>query len=196
MTLTLVARNPFTRQVAVAIASGSDDCAGGSLYMRAGAGIISVQAKGNPQTGAAALEMLEKGAASADILAALAAQDKQLDLRQVLIAPLDGDIAACTGRQCLQWAGHAVSAHHAVAGNMLASKKVIDAMEKAYLADLHAPLRWRLFSALQAGIAAGGDLRGHRSAGIFILGEKPFSLKIVENGDVLAALEAGLAGAA
>ncbi|HEX2752726.1 MAG TPA: DUF1028 domain-containing protein, partial [Alphaproteobacteria bacterium] len=68
MTLTLIARNPFTRQIGVAIASGSDDCAGGSLYMRDDVGVVCVQAKGNRDTGHAALEMMAQGMPAAEIL--------------------------------------------------------------------------------------------------------------------------------
>jgi uncharacterized Ntn-hydrolase superfamily protein len=68
MTLTLIARNPYTRQIGVAIASGSDDCSGGSLYMQDGVGVVSVQAKGNRDTGTAALEMMAAGVPTAEIM--------------------------------------------------------------------------------------------------------------------------------
>lgn len=192
MTLTLVARNPYTRQVAVAIASGADDCVSGSLYMRDGVGIVSVQGKGDRKTGHAALEMMADGYDAADILARLRAADTQVEMRQILLMPFDGPPAVFTGGQCLRWAGHLMEDNHIVAGNMLASARVVPEMEKAFLADRHALLRHRLFYALRAGMAAGGDVRGHQSAGIFIIGHPSYSLHIAGSAAVLDDLSSGV----
>ena len=173
MTLTLIARNPFTMQIGIAIASGSDDCAGGSLY-RGAAGVVSVQAKGDRAVGARALALLEAGTPSDDILAALAAEDRKLAYRQVLVVPFDGDLRVTTGEQCLPWAGQIQKEHYLLAGNMLAGEKVLAAMEKAWLADRNAPMRRRLLAALQAGTGEGGDLRGHKSAAVIVMGDRPF----------------------
>lgn len=192
MTLTLIARNPYTRQIGVAIASGSDDCAGGSLYMQDGIGVVSVQAKGNRDTGAAALQMMADGLPTADIMQRLKETDLQLGLRQVLLVPLDGDIWGYTGEQCLRWAGHIGKDQYVIAGNMLSSEQVLTDMEKAFLADRQQPMPRRLFVALKAGMAAGGDLRGHRSAGIFVQGAPAFSHVVTASPQVLHDIAAGV----
>lgn len=192
MTLTLIARNPFTRQIGVAIASGSDDCVGGSLYMRDGVGVVSVQAKGNRDTGHAALDMMAQGMPAAEVLQQLKHRDMQLGLRQILLAPLDGDLWGFTGEQCLRWAGHLGRTQYVIAGNMLASENVLTDMEKAYLADRQQPMPRRLFAALKAGMAAGGDLRGHRSAGIVVLGAPAFSHVVTASPQVLHDIAAGV----
>jgi len=192
MTLTLIARNPFTREIGVAIASGSDDCTGGSLYAADGRGLVSVQAKGNSATGAALAQMMRDDIPSDTALEQIREADRELDFRQVLYAPFDGDLRAFTGAQCLPWAGQIVTEHYILAGNMLAGESVLKKMEKTYLDGLQAPLRRRLLAALQAGIAGGGDLRGHRSGGVIILGDKPFSAIAKSEVDVLGALAASL----
>jgi uncharacterized Ntn-hydrolase superfamily protein len=192
MTLTLLVRNPYTRQIGAAIASGSEDCAGGSLYMREGVGIVSVQAKGNRPTGEAALEMMAQGLPGAEILRQLKTRDTQLGLRQILLAPLDGDIWGFTGEQCLRWAGHIGRDQYVVAGNMLTAEKVLTEMEKAYLADRQQLLPRRLFAALKAGMAAGGDLRGHRSAAIIVMGAPSFSHVVTASPQVLHDMAAGV----
>jgi uncharacterized Ntn-hydrolase superfamily protein len=192
MTLTLIARNPFTMQIGIAIASGSDDCVGGSLYRDAARGVVSVQAKGDRAVGARALALLQGGASSDDILDILHAEDKALSYRQVLIAPFSGGMRVMTGAQCLSWAGHIGHEHYLLAGNMLSGKDVLEAMEKAYLKDLTAPLRKRLLSALQAGVAGGGDLRGHKSAGVIVMGDTPFEYAVTENAAPVAQLAAGI----
>ncbi|MDP2206544.1 MAG: DUF1028 domain-containing protein [Alphaproteobacteria bacterium] len=192
MTLTLIARNPYTRHIGVAMASGSDDCAQGSLYVDDRFGVVSVQAKGDREVGARALEMLRAGTNGPDIIENLKSEDRKIDMRQIIAVPMDGDIGVMTGAQCLHWAGHISKPHHALAGNMLASDKTLAAMEKAFMNDMQAPLRRRLFAALAAGIATGGDVRGHRSAAILVVGEQPYMLRVTESLQVLDDLSAGL----
>jgi len=193
MTLTLISRNPYTRQIGVAIASGSDDCAGGSLYIDQDVGVISVQARGDRDIGARALDFLRAGLDGPQIIESLRAEDRKIDMRQIIAVPMDGEIGVMTGAQCLHWAGHLCKSHHALAGNMLSSDKTLAAMEKAFTSDMQAPLRRRLFAALAAGIASGGDVRGHRSAALLIAGEPSYELRITGSLQVLDDLSAGLA---
>ncbi|HCS23442.1 MAG TPA: DUF1028 domain-containing protein [Alphaproteobacteria bacterium] len=193
MTLTLIARNPYTRQIGVAIASGSDDCAGGSLYTDERFGVVSVQAKGDRAVGARALSLLQSGMDGPQIIETLLAEDRKIDMRQIIAVPMDGDIGVMTGMQCLHWAGHRIKSHHALAGNMLSSDKALEAMEKAFMTDMQAPLRRRLFAALGAGVAAGGDVRGHRSGAIMIVGAPAYDLRVTASLQVLDDLREGLA---
>ncbi len=174
MTLTIVARNPYTRQLGVAIASGSDDCVGGSLTILPDAGIISVQAKGDRDVRQRAADLMDAGETSDKILETLRAEDTGLDLRQILLAPMEGDFRLYTGAHCLSVAGDIAREHVMIAGNMLASDETLVAMERAYMKDMHAHMRRRLFDALKAGIAAGGDMRGHKSAALIVTGYQPF----------------------
>lgn len=196
MTLTLIARNPYTHQIGAAIASGSDDCMGGSIYTRKDVGLVSVQAKGSAGIGEAILQQLADGVSSSDILESLCVRDSQLDLRQILIVPFDGDIAARTGTHCVQWAGHILKEHYVLAGNMLISDSILPAMEKTYMADMQDLMRTRLMNALRTGVAAGGDVRGHKSAGFTIIGHQPFNLKVVSTEDPVQALTERLRAAA
>lgn len=192
MTLTLIARNPYTRQIGIAIASGSDDCAGGSLYADPLFGVVSVQAKGDASVGARALELLRVGYNGDDIIQQLKTEDRKIDMRQIIVVPLDADMGVMTGTQCLHWAGHVQKSHHVLAGNMLSSDKILGVMEKSFNADMQAPLRRRLFAALKSGIAAGGDVRGHRSAAIMVVGDAPYELRVTESQQVLDDLSAGI----
>lgn len=195
MTLTIIARNPYTRHVGVAIASGSDDCARGSLHVIADKAIISVQAKSDKATAARAVDLFNRGVGAQDILDMLKKEDSALDLRQILIAPLDGDMAIFTGAQCLHWAGHIEREHLLLAGNMLSSDKTLAAMEKAYLKDMHAPMRKRLLAALYAGVETGGDVRGHKSAGITIIGDQAFDCRVTHTDAPLEKLSASILAA-
>lgn len=190
MTFTLIARNPYTGQVGVAMASGSDDCIGGSLAMQDGVGIVSVQARGDKEAGAVALQRMAAGMHTQDILSLMREEDSALDLRQILLMPFNGDSAGFTGSMCIEQAGHVVKPHYVIAGNMLTSHDTLVAMEKAYLSDMYAHMNRRLLAALRAGLATGGDVRGHRSAGIIVLGHQPFDMRITDSQQPLQDLAA------
>lgn len=198
MTLTLIARNPFTRQLGMVMASGSDDCVGGSLVEETTTALgrpalIVVQGKGDRdlrrRLGAAYLQ----GQKTADLMRHLADTDSALPLRQVMMASLDQPLEVLTGQFCNPWAGHLHEEHLIVAGNMLTTSIVLDRMRKGYMRDLHAPMRVRLLEALRLGLSAGGDLRGHASAGIVIAGEQPFRFSITGSRQPFDELAAGIA---
>lgn len=201
MTLTLVARNPFTGQLGLAMASGSDDCIGGSLA--AGtldapggrAGFLVIQGKGDHALRDRIGQAYLAGKTTEDLWQDLVATDSALPLRQVLFATLPDPFFADTGARCQPWAGHRVKEHLMVAGNMLTSESVLTRMEKAYADTVHQPMRFRLLAALRAGVSAGGDLRGHASAGVIVLGDAPFSLRVTASCQPIEDLEAGISAA-
>lgn len=193
MTLTIIARNPFTRQIGLAMASGSDDCIGGSVVMAAAdhaahPAFLVVQGKGDRALREELAQHWQQQENTVQIWDHLAATGDALALRQVLIAPLDGDWQLRTGALCAAWAGDVVKEHLMLAGNMLASEHVLPAMHQAYMSDLNAPMEQRLLSALEAGIAMGGDVRGHASAGILLRGSKQLTITAVNTSDPLAEL--------
>jgi uncharacterized Ntn-hydrolase superfamily protein len=79
-----------------------------------------------------------------------------------------GRSATFTGNECFAWAGGVVGQGYAIQGNILASAKVVPAMEKAFL-KTKGSLPARLFAALLAGDRAGGDKRGRQSAAIYVV---------------------------
>ncbi len=183
MTFTLIARNPFTRQIGLAMASGSDDCIGGSVVSETltalgRPAVIVVQGKGDRALRQKLAASYLQGRNTAQLMDDLAAQDSALPLRQVLMASFDAPLIVQTGKFCGPWAGHHAEEHLIIAGNVLASASVLSRMRKAYMGDLNAPMRHRLLAALRAGMSAGGDIRGHASAGIIIAGEQPFQARI------------------
>jgi uncharacterized Ntn-hydrolase superfamily protein len=82
-----------------------------------------------------------------------------------------GNAAAFTGRDCFNWAGHITGKYYCCQGNILASGDVIKDMAHAY-EHTTGDLVERLFAALEAAQAAGGDSRGQEAAAILIVKEK------------------------
>jgi uncharacterized Ntn-hydrolase superfamily protein len=94
--------------------------------------------------------------------------DPDRELRQVGLVDAKGKAATFTGSGCFPWAGGVKGKGYAIQGNILASAKVVPAMEKKFLAT-KGDLPTRLHAALLAGDRAGGDKRGRQSAAIYVV---------------------------
>ncbi len=198
MTLTLIARNPYTRQLGLVMASGADDCLGGSVVEEAvnalgRPALIVLQGKSDRDLKRKLGNAYLQGQKIPQLMQYLADTDSALPLRQVLMASFDQPLQAITGKFCGAWAGQSVDEHLLVAGNLLNSSIVLDRLRKGYLRDLHAPMRYRLLEALRAGLSAGGDLRGHASAGMIVTGDQPYRLTVTGSRQPLADLTAHIA---
>jgi uncharacterized Ntn-hydrolase superfamily protein len=103
-----------------------------------------------------------------------------------------GQIAAYTGKDCVDWCGHHKGDGFSIAGNMLANRRVLDDTAKAYVANPRMPFAQRLIAAMRAGELAGGDKRGKQSAALLIYGQEEWSdldLRVDDHIDPLAELE-------
>jgi uncharacterized Ntn-hydrolase superfamily protein len=94
--------------------------------------------------------------------------DPDRELRQVGLVDAKGNAATYTGNGSFPWAGGVTGNGYAIQGNILASAKVVPAMEKKFLGT-KGSLPTRLHAALLAGDHAGGDKRGHQSAAIYMV---------------------------
>ena len=90
--------------------------------------------------------------------------------RQFGIVGADGQSVTYTGDGCSAWAGGRSGPNYAVQGNILAGEQVVIALEKAFL-ETDGNLADRLYAALLAGEAAGGDSRGKQSAALLVVRE-------------------------
>jgi uncharacterized Ntn-hydrolase superfamily protein len=107
------------------------------------------------------------GLSAEETLARLLQDDPDRELRQVGLVDAQGRAVTFTGNGCFNWAGGVFGNGYAIQGNILAGKKVVSTMEKAFLATTSSLPR-RLYSALLAGDHAGGDKRGRQSAAIYV----------------------------
>jgi uncharacterized Ntn-hydrolase superfamily protein len=137
-------------------------------WAQADAGAVATQSFSNASFGPRGLEMMASGASAKDTLAKLIMDDSGRDLRQVGLVDAKGHAATFTGSGCFPWAGGVTGKGYAIQGNILASAKVVPAMEKKFLAT-QGDLPSRLYAALLAGDRAGGDKRGRQSAAIYVV---------------------------
>ncbi|MGC4001143.1 MAG: DUF1028 domain-containing protein [Anaeromyxobacter sp.] len=167
-TFSIVARDPATGELGVAVASRFFAVGAVVPWARAGVGAVATQAFANTTYGPRGLELMEKGAAPKAALEQLLAADPDREKRQVGMVSASGDSVTYTGKGANSWAGGRSGPDYAIQGNILTGEAVVTAMEKAFLAS-KGPLGERLYAALAAGDAAGGDSRGRQSAALIVV---------------------------
>ena len=168
MTWSILARDPATGQLGVAIASRFFAVGALCVHTRRGVGALATQALMNPLYGLAGLDWLAQGLPADAVVARLTQADAGNAQRQLHILPALGVPAGFTGAACVGWCGHRTGADFSVAGNMLAGPQVLAATAEAYANQPDLPLAERLIAAMLAGEAAGGDKRGRQSAALRI----------------------------
>jgi len=167
-TFSIAAADPGAGEVGVAVASRFFAVGAVVPWARAGVGAVATQANANTTFGPRGLELLSLGLTPEETVKVLLRTDSGNNARQVGIVSAAGDSATYSGPGCTPWAGGRKGPSYAVQGNILAVENVVVAMESAFLASKGKPLAERLFAALMAGDAAGGDSRGKQSAAILV----------------------------
>lgn len=167
-TFSIVAFDPATRDLGVAVQSKF--LAVGSVvpWAQAGVGAIATQARANTSYGPRGLSLLASNKPPADVLRELTQADSRRWLRQVGIVDTHGGAETYTGMLAPPWAGGRKGEGYAVQGNCLASEAVVDAMATGYEKE-EGTLARRLLASLRAGQAAGGDRRGRQSAALLVV---------------------------
>lgn len=192
MTWSIIARDPFTGQIGIAVATRFFAVGAVVPHIAPMAGGIATQALVNPYYGIDGVNLLREGKSPREIIAALTAADEGRESRQLHIMDASGRIAAHTGHECVDWCGHLDGEGFSIAGNMLVGAQVLDDTAEAYMAHARLPFAQRLIAAMKAGEAAGGDKRGKQSAALLIHGVEEWpdlDLRVDDHADPLAELE-------
>lgn len=167
-TFSVVAFDPKTRDLGVAVESRFISVGAVVPFAAAGVGAVATQSYANTSYGPKALAMLKKGTHPKDVLKVLMSADDESAQRQIGIVDARGRAAAFTGDECFAWAGHVVGRNYACQGNILAGEEVVRSMARA-LESTEGDLPLRLLAALAAGQRAGGDKRGQQSAALLVV---------------------------
>ncbi len=167
-TFSIVARDPITEELGVAVQSRAFRAAAIVSYAKSGVGAIATQASANQSYGPRGLELLEQGLSPDAVVTRLTNADEGRDRRQLAVIDAQGRVSAYTGSRTSDWAGHIEGNNYSVQGNILVSEEVVQAMAQAF-ETAEGELAERLMAALDAGQAAGGDARGKQSGGILVV---------------------------
>jgi uncharacterized Ntn-hydrolase superfamily protein len=170
-TFSIVARDPATGEMGVAVQSHWFSVGSIVTWAEAGVGAVATQSFVDPAYGYNGLELMRAGVAAPEALKRLLAADAQREVRQVAMIDAQGRVDAFSGKLNIKDAGHILGAGYSVQANMMANAKVWPAMAAAFEAS-RGDLADRMLAALEAAQAAGGDIRGKQSAAILIVKAK------------------------
>ena len=194
-TFSIVARDPQTGEMGVAVQSHWFSVGSIVTWAEAGVGAIATQSFVEPAYGQKGLELLRNGASAPTALAQLLKDDPARNVRQVAFIDSHGRVAAWTGAKDIQSAGDIVgkpasgeitsqkiegapndgTVHigesFSVQANMMLNDNIWPAMDKAFR-ETKGELVDRMLAALDAAQAAGGDIRGKQSAAIIVVKAK------------------------
>jgi uncharacterized Ntn-hydrolase superfamily protein len=174
VTFSLAGRCERTGAVGAVVASASMAVAARCVAVRAGVGAVCSQSTTDPRLREAVLEAMAGGLAAGDALVAVAGRAADIAYRQLVVADAAGGSAGYSGDLTLGEATDVRAAGAAAAGNLLADPGVPAAMLAAFQARAGDSLGDRLIGALQAGLAAGGEVSPVRSAGMVIAESVPW----------------------
>lgn len=168
MTYSIVAHDPETGQLGVAVQSHWFSVGPIVPWAEPGVGAVATQANVEVAYGPRALKLLREGLDPAEALSRLLAADPGSAGRQVAIVDAAGQVAVSTGEACIPFAGHITGDGVSCQANIMASERVWPAMLDAFN-RAEGALALRLLAALDAAEAEGGDLRGRQSAAILVV---------------------------
>lgn len=171
-TFSIVARDPVTGELGVAVQSHWFSVGSIVPWAEAGVGAVATQSFVDPSYGKLGLELMRTGKSGPEALKSLLAGDEGREVRQVAMIDAQGRVNAWTGKNDIYAAGHMVGKEFSVQANLMLNDKVWPAMAHAF-ENTRGDLAERMLAALDAAQAVGGDIRGRQSAALIVVTGKP-----------------------
>ena len=179
-TFSILGYDSETGEVGGAVQSRVFAVGNGVLWAEAGVGAVATQAIVDVSYGPQALQLLREGVEPSEVVRRVWEGDPDprpenwtKQGRQFAVMDAQGRVAAFTGPEASEWAGHELCSapiRCSAQGNILAGPEVVRGMVRAF-ETTEGHLSLRLMAALEAGQAAGGDTRGMQSAAMLIVKE-------------------------
>lgn len=171
-TYSIVARDPTTGQLGVAVQSHWFSVGPLVAWAEAGVGAVATQSFVDPAYGPLGLELMRSGKTATQSLNGLLKSDPGEAVRQVAMIDARGNVAVHTGEKCIPSAGHLIGDNFSVQANLMLNDKVWPTMAEAYR-NAKGDLADKMLAALDAAQSVGGDIRGKQSAAILIVSGTP-----------------------
>jgi uncharacterized Ntn-hydrolase superfamily protein len=193
MTYSIVARDPDTGDVGVAVQSHFFSVGSICPWVEPGVGAVATQSEAEPSYGPRGLDAMRGGQSAAAALAVLVAEDDDPERRQIAYVDATGGVAVHTGDRCIAEAGHVTGEGWSAQANMMRDTGVPEAMGQAFTSAT-GDLAARLLAALDAAEAAGGDIRGRQSACLLVAAadakpwERVYDVRVDDHTDPLGEL--------
>ena len=179
MTYSIVARDKDTGELGVAVQSHWFSVGSIVSWARAGVGAVATQANVEASYGPLGLDLMASGKSAEEALEALLQVDPRADTRQVAMVDAKGGVSVHTGKKCFPCAGHFKGDTFSCEANLMRNDRIWGSMAKSFKVESNKvpkskrlSFAERLIATLEAGEAAGGDIRGKQSAAILVVSPK------------------------
>jgi uncharacterized Ntn-hydrolase superfamily protein len=171
-TYSIVARDPKTGELGVAVQSHYFSVGPIVPWAEAGVGAVATQSLVLVDYGPQGLELMRSGLTAPQALDSLLRADAHNEGRQVAMVDAKGNVATYTGAKCIPDAGHLKGEQFSVQANLMSNPTIWPAMKAAF-EKADGDLAERMLKALEAAEKAGGDIRGKQSAAIVVVRGTP-----------------------
>jgi len=173
MTFSLIGRCARTGQFGAVAATSSIAVGARVTHCAAGVGAVLTQHRTDPQLGPRGLDLLRSGCSAQEAADALVASTPHAQWRQLAVLDRTGGSAVYSGVRTKPEMSHVAAADVCAIGNILASARVTP---QAFQTQPSDPLAERLMRALEAGLAAGGEIAPVRSAHLLVVEAHSFPM--------------------
>ncbi|OCX58163.1 hypothetical protein BFP70_19080 [Thioclava sp. SK-1] len=172
MTFSIIGHCPRTGAFGAAIATS--DLAVGNRCVRLahGRGAMLSQHRTDSRLGDLGIAALQEGQSADDAVTHVISSSPDIEWRQLGALDHTGRSAVFHGRRMYSIYTHSTGKNCLALGNILDNEHVTDAMANAFQQQPNQPLAERLLQALEAGLAAGGEVLGTlKSAALQVTGD-------------------------
>ncbi len=174
MTFSIAGRCARTGMLGAIVTTSTMAVGSRCAWAKADVGAVLTQHRTDPRLGPTILERLRGGALPTSILQDLEKTDPDLHWRQLAVIDAKGQAAFFNGARIVSVSKGKVGRDCVAAGNILRSSGVVDAMISSFEDNVDQPLAERLMRAIEAGDAAGGELKQLKSAGLLVVHRESF----------------------
>ena len=174
MTFSIAGRCAKTGMLGAVVTTSAMAVGSRCAWAEANVGAVLTQHRTDPRLGPKILERLKTGSSPEVILRDLEGADPDLQWRQLAVIDAKGKSAFFNGAKILSVSKGKVGRNCVAAGNILRSTAVVDAMISSFEENEAQPLAERLVRAIEAGDAAGGELKQLKSAGLLVVHRESF----------------------
>ncbi len=174
MTFSIAGRCPRTGMLGAVVTTSSMSVGSRCAYATAGVGAALTQHRTDPRLGPKMLERLAQGASPEAIMRDLEASETGIGWRQLAVIGADGTGAYFNGDKISSVTKGQVGRDCVAIGNILRNTGVVDAMIETFETNGDQPLAERLLRSVEAGEAAGGELKQVKSAGLVVAHRESF----------------------
>lgn len=155
--LSILAYDARDQSLGIVLASSSIAIGARCPHLAVGKAVVSSQGFTNLKVGPLALDLLQCGLTSQEVLHALRQHDRWMDYRQIALVSAEGEVEVHTGEMNTGWAGHLTGDGVAVLGNGLPDGTVLEAMLAGFDRHRDLPLAERLLCAIEQARPILGD---------------------------------------